>query len=245
MTDRSDNSQDLQPAHLLAPGRENAPYDRLPPIANHPLTPAQALPLLAEIEQKDLATAAHTWRVVLYARAVAEARGLDPDTIERITVAAALHDIGKVDIPDAILKKPGRLTHEEFETIKLHTVYGHKRLVDMNVDDPVLLNLVRSHHERVDGSGYPDGLRGADIPVGPRYFSVIDSFDAMTSIRPYRQTVGESAADRAIEELREKSGTWYCPEAVDLFERVYRNGVVSWVLHYYNDACPAPRICDR
>jgi len=214
----------------------------LPHIMRHPLTPKDALPLLAAIERKDMATAAHTWRVILYTRALCEARGLERDIIERITVAAALHDIGKIDTPDEILKKPGDLTADEFEIIKLHTVHGHRRLVEMGVDDPILLNLVRHHHERIDGSGYPDGLKGRDIPVGPRYFSVIDAFDAMTSVRPYRLEIGESAAQRALAELQTHAGVWYCDEAVELFESVFRKGGIDWVLHYFNDTCPVPPI---
>lgn len=209
-------------------------------IADHPLAPEEAWPLIKVVETKDMATAAHTWRVVLYIRALCEGLGLDEDIVERASVGAALHDIGKIDVPDEILKKPGRLTDEEFAIIKQHTVYGYDRLIRMGVEDTMVLNLVRWHHERLDGTGYPDGIAGADIPVGPRHFAVVDTFDAMTSLRPYRAEVGEAAAEKALDELRAKSGTWYCPEAVEGFEHLYRSGAITWILHYFNDEMPLP-----
>jgi HD-GYP domain-containing protein (c-di-GMP phosphodiesterase class II) len=170
--------------------------------------------LLRTIELKDRSTAAHTWRVTLYAKALAEHAGRPRDVIERITHAAALH-LGKIDIPDHILIKPGRLDDEEYAVMQAHTTLGYDRLVSMGVDDPITLNLVRYHHERWDGLGYPDKLKGEQIPVAARYFAVIDSFDAMTSVRPYRQDIGEEAAHHAIDEL-------------------------NWILHYFNDENPVP-----
>lgn len=198
--------------------------------------------LVRTIALKDQSTAAHTWRVVLYTRALAESLGVDRDTIQRLSIAAALHDVGKIDIPDEILMKPGRLTDEEFAVIKSHTTLGHERLMRMGEDDPILLNLVRWHHERVDGKGYPDGLLGEKIPLGPRVFSVIDSFDALTSVRPYRREVGEQAGDRAIAELQAGAGTRYSPEAVEMFADLYRRGDLHWILHYFNDEVPVPDI---
>jgi HD-GYP domain-containing protein (c-di-GMP phosphodiesterase class II) len=196
--------------------------------------------LVRAIELKDHSTAAHTWRVVLYTRALAEAEGLEKGMIERLTVAAALHDVGKIDIPDRILTKPGRLTDEEFEVIKTHPTLGHERLVRMGADDKVLLNLVRHHHERWDGAGYPDRLAGEAIPLGARYFAVIDTFDALTSVRPYRREVGEDAADRALAVLRDDAGTHYWPDAVQLFSSLYETGQLAWILHYFNDDVPVP-----
>lgn len=206
-------------------------------INEHEFAPEEAWPLIKVVETKDMATAAHTWRVVLYARALCEALGLDGDLIERVSVGAALHDVGKIDIPDEILKKPGRLTDEEFAEIRKHTVYGYDRLKRMGIEDSVVLNLVRWHHERLDGTGYPDGLKDLEIPVGPRYFAVVDTFDAMTSVRPYRSEVGAEAAEKALAELRDKAGSWYCPQAVETFEALYRSGAITWILHYFNDSC--------
>ena len=194
--------------------------------------------LVKAIERKDLSTAAHTWRVVLYARALAEESGLPHDLVGRITTGAALHDIGKLDIPDQILQKPGTLDPAEFEIIKTHAARGHARLLLMGEQDDIVLDLVRHHHERWDGSGYPDGLIGEAISPGARYFSVIDSFDAMTSLRPYRRETGVKAAEHALEELESGSGVRYWPTAVEVFARLIRTGRLNWIGEYFNDSCP-------
>lgn len=204
------------------------------------MDPAKVTDLVRQIERKDLSTAAHTWRVVLYTRAILEAFSIDRELIALVTQAAALHDVGKLDIPDAILQKPGRLTDEEFEIIKLHTVAGYGRMVQMDVSEEPILNLVRYHHERWDGLGYPFQLAGEDIPIGARMFAVIDSFDAMTSVRPYRRDLGEDAAHRALVELQAGSGTRYWPEAVDAFTNLYHTGHLDHILHYFNDEVPLP-----
>lgn len=202
------------------------------------MTPDIVRALVKTIELKDLSTAAHTWRVVLYTRALAEAAGLDRGFIERLSYAAALHDVGKIDIPDGVLQKPGPLTPEEYRTMQAHTSLGHERLVRMGETDEVMLELVRHHHERWDGKGYPDGLAGEEIATGARYFAVIDSFDAMTSVRPYRTGVGHEAAERAVEELERGSGTRYWPEAVRSFTALYRGGALGWIGEHFNDTCP-------
>lgn len=204
------------------------------------MSPDTVQALVSAIELKDLSTAAHTWRVVLYTRALAEEFHVDHETIERISLAAALHDVGKIDIPIEILQKPGKLTPQEFEIIKTHPTLGYDRLVRMGEQDPIALNLVRWHHERVDGEGYPDKLKAETIPPGARYFAVIDSFDAMTSVRPYRTEIGKDAADRAIIELQAGVCTRYCPEAVEAFTKLYRTGKLDWILSYFNDQCPVP-----
>jgi len=200
--------------------------------------------LVKLIEVKDHSTAAHTWRVALYARAVADRAGLDHPTIERVTRGAALHDYGKIEIPDAILQKPGALTDEERLIIQTHPERGHQRLIEMGETDEIVLELVRHHHERPDGLGYPDKLRAAQIPLVARFFAVIDSFDAMTSVRPYRQTIGEAAAERAMTELRAGAGTRYDADAVTMFGELYAGGSLDWILHYYNDECPV-RVFDH
>ncbi len=205
------------------------------------LDPVIVQSLVKAIELKDLSTAAHTWRVVLYARALAEQFGVDHAAIARLTTGAALHDLGKIDLPDEILQKPGPLTPDEYNIVKTHTVFGHAALRRMEETDPLILDLVRHHHERWDGKGYPDGLAGEHIALPARFFSVIDSFDAMTSLRPYRREVGEAAADRAVVELEAARGTRYWPEAVDAFARLYRSGHLNWILHHFNDASDAPR----
>lgn len=196
--------------------------------------------LLREIELKDLSTAAHTWRVVLYTRALAEHLGVDQALMPRLTHAAALHDVGKLDIAEAILQKPGKLTDDEFEEIKSHTTKGYERLRAMGETDEGVLNFVRHHHERWDGKGYPDRLAGTGIPLGPRFFAVIDSFDAMTSVRPYRHDVSEDAVRRAIDELRAGRETRYWPDAVDAFTGLYETGQLDWIHEHFNDRCELP-----
>jgi len=204
------------------------------------VSPEAVLALVKIIELKDLTTAAHTWRVVLYARAMAEEAGLPHDEIGRLTQAAALHDVGKIDIPDEILQKPGPLTDAEFQVMRTHAAIGHERLLRMMEDDPLLLHLVRHHHERQDGLGYPDRLAGDAIPMAARFFAVIDSFDAMTSLRAYRQEIGADAARHAIDELRAGIGTRYCDRCVDVFTDLYDTGRLGWILDYFNDHCEVP-----
>ncbi len=204
------------------------------------MSPGDVVELVQQIEVKDHSTAAHTWRVVLYTRAVFEELGAPAQQVAALTQGAALHDVGKLDIPDHILQKPAKLTHDEFEVIKIHPVSGYARLLQMGVDDDQVLDLVRYHHERWDGKGYPFGLAGEDIPTAARFFAVIDSFDAMTSVRPYRRDVGRAAADRAIAQLEEGAGTHYDPEAVEMFTHLYRSGELDYILNHFNDAAPLP-----
>lgn len=206
------------------------------------MAPEEVAAFVRVLEVKDGSTAAHTWRVVLYTRALAERLGVDHPTIQRLTLAAALHDIGKIDIPDGILLKPGRLTDEEFAIMRTHTTLGHERLLRMGEEDQGVLNLVRHHHERMDGTGYPDRLKGEAIPLGARFFSVVDTFDALTSVRPYRAEVGPEAAERAIEELQRHAGAWYSKEAVEAFADLYHTGELSWIQEYANDRCELPPI---
>lgn len=204
------------------------------------MSPERVKELLAEIERKDLSTAAHTWRVVLYARALCEAYGVDHEMIALVTQGAAMHDVGKLDVPDTILQKPDRLTDEEFEIIKIHPVSGYARMIDLDVDEEPILNLVRYHHERWDGLGYPFNLKGEDIPLGARFFAVIDAFDAMTSIRPYRRTIGADAAEHALQEIESGAGTRYAPEASAVFAELFRTGKLDHILHYFNDEATVP-----
>ena len=187
------------------------------------------------VERKDMSTAAHTWRVTMYAQAIGEKVGLAKDDLFSLMLGAVLHDIGKLDIPREILTKPGRLDDVEYEMIKQHTVLGYDRLRRMGVSDPRVLNIVRSHHERLDGSGYPDQLVGDEISREARWFAVIDGFDAMTSLRPYRKTVGTEAAREALAELQAHRDTWYDPEALDLFEGLFKGGHLDSILSHLND----------
>lgn len=196
--------------------------------------------LVEQIEARDMSTAAHTWRVVLYARAMGEAVGLDDADMRLLTHGAALHDVGKLDTPVEILTKPGRLTREEFEIVKLHPVSGYARLLELGVEDEPILDLVRYHHERWDGLGYPFQLGAEEIPVPARVFAVIDAFDAMTSVRPYRREVGPEAAEHALEQIEAESGTHYWPEGVRMFADLFRSGRLGYILDHFNDRVPLP-----
>lgn len=196
--------------------------------------------IVRQIEAKDASTAAHTWRVVLYLRALLEERGVRGDELLVATHGAALHDVGKIDIPAEILQKPGRLTAAEFEVIEQHTVTGYARMIELDVQEDVILDLVRYHHEKMDGSGYPYHLKGDGIPRIARDFAVIDTFDAMTSLRPYRREVGHDAGDKAIAMLIEAKGTKYDPDAVDRFASLYQRGALDYILAYFNDTADLP-----
>ncbi len=176
--------------------------------------------LSTAIEAKDGVTSDHIHRVQAYASGLARALSLtDPATLQAIEAAALLHDTGKLAIPEHILNKPGRLTPVEFETMKSHVDVGGDILSSVDFPYPVV-PIVRAHHENWDGTGYPRGLRGEDIPIGARILSVVDCFDALTSDRPYRPAMSESAA---LEIIVERRGTMYDPAVVDTFTRVYRD----------------------
>ncbi len=198
----------------------------------------RALALVDRLESHDTVTATHTWRVILYTRAIAEDAGLDHDLVDLLSLGAALHDVGKLDIDGSILRKPGRLSDDEFEIVRTHTILGEARLRDAGITAPPVLNMVRSHHERLDGSGYPDGLRGQQIPRAAMYFAVVDSYDAMTSRRPYQTVLPEDAEARALDELLSGRGRAYCPDAVERFVRLHEAGMLDWIGRHFNEDSP-------
>ena len=173
--------------------------------------------LSTAIEAKDGVTSSHIHRVQHYAMGLANALGgLDEQTMKAIEAAALLHDTGKLAVPERILNKPGKLTPAEFETMKLHVDVGADILSSIDFPYPVV-PIVRAHHENWDGSGYPNGLKGVDIPIGARILSVVDCYDALTSDRPYRAAMTD---DEALAIIRARRGTMYDPTVVDMFERV-------------------------
>jgi diguanylate cyclase (GGDEF)-like protein/putative nucleotidyltransferase with HDIG domain len=163
------------------------------------------------LEAKDAYTAAHSDKVANLAEAVAGRLDCGPDETRAIRYAGLLHDIGKIGVPTEILEKPGRLTEEEFETIKEHTVIGARLLESIPFFEEVH-PLVRYSHERWDGRGYTQGLAGEAVPLGSRIIAACDAFHAMTSDRPYRPAIGH---DEAIDELRTGAGTQFDPRVVD------------------------------
>jgi putative nucleotidyltransferase with HDIG domain len=175
--------------------------------------------LATAIDAKDEVTHGHIRRVQMGAVGLARKLGVhDEATIKAIEAAALLHDTGKLAIPEHILNKPGKLTSEEFEVMKQHARIGAEILAPVEFPFPVV-PIVRHHHENWDGSGYPDGISGTDIPIGARILSVVDCFDALTSDRPYRRRMTDETA-MAI--LLERKGSMYDPLVVDTFLAVYR-----------------------
>ncbi|HEY1660041.1 MAG TPA: HD domain-containing phosphohydrolase [Candidatus Sulfotelmatobacter sp.] len=173
--------------------------------------------LALAIEAKDHTTHIHLQRVRAYAVEIGKELGLSPEEIEALRAAALLHDIGKLAVPEHIINKPGKLTPEEFEKMKVHPLVGAEILERVAFPYPVA-PIVRSHHERWDGSGYPAGLMKEEIPIGARILSAVDCLDALASDRQYRPAI---PLDQAMATVREKSGTWFDPQVVDLLGRRY------------------------
>jgi putative nucleotidyltransferase with HDIG domain len=170
--------------------------------------------LAIAVDAKDQVTHGHIRRVQRHTLAVAAALGVtDPRDLKAIEAGALLHDIGKLAVPDYVLNKPSALTPAEFETMKKHATMGARILTAVDFPYPIV-PIVRHHHERWDGRGYPDGLVGAEIPLGARILSVVDCFDALTSDRPYRPRMTD---ERATEILRARKGTFYDPAVVEKF----------------------------
>ena len=175
--------------------------------------------LATAIEAKDGVTSDHIRRVQKFAVGLAKALGIgDESTIKAIKAAALLHDTGKLAVPEHILNKPGKLTAVEFEQMKLHVDVGADILSAIDFPYPVV-PIVRAHHENWDGTGYPRGLKGGEIPIGARILSVVDCYDALTSDRPYRPALSDEDAMKIVVERRARM---YDPDVVDMFVRVYR-----------------------
>lgn len=177
--------------------------------------------LAATIDARDHYTRRHSEMVAEYAVAIAEAMKLPSERVELIRQASHLHDIGKIGVHDFILLKPDKLTDEEWEEIKLHSVKGAEILAPLVVFLNGVIDMVKQHHERYDGKGYPSHYRDEEIDIGARIMAVADAFDAMLSERPYRKAYSK---EKAIEELRENSGTQFDPKIVETFLEVLNKG---------------------
>jgi putative nucleotidyltransferase with HDIG domain len=176
--------------------------------------------LLAEtLDLRDVGTARHSQTVGRYAEGIARALGLPNDRVERIRAAGVLHDIGKLGVADAVLKKPGALTDEEWVEMRRHPELGARILDHANLRD--ISGWVLAHHERIDGRGYPYGLAGDEIPLEARILAVADAYEAMTADRAYRAALGHDAAQG---ELRAGSGTQFDSAAVEAFLAVLPGG---------------------
>ncbi len=173
--------------------------------------------LALAIEAKDHTTHDHLQRVQVYAVEVGKDMGLDESQLEALRAAALLHDIGKLAVPEHIISKPGKLTREEFEKMKIHPIVGAEILERVRFPHPVT-PIVRSHHERWDGTGYPDGLRGQSIPIGARILAAVDCLDALASHRQYRRALPLDEAMRKWRPTLEKPSI---RKVVEVLQRRY------------------------
>lgn len=184
------------------------------------------------IDAKDAYTSGHSLRVAKCAEEIAKALGWNEEQILNIHYIALLHDIGKIGIPDAILNKPSHLTEDEFNVIKMHPVIGHEILKDIRIIEQVSEGALY-HHEKYDGTGYPNGLKGEEIPICARIVGIADAYDAMTSNRVYRAKLRD---EMVIAEFEKFKGTQFDPELTELFLGMLRNGfsipATDWMSEY-------------
>ncbi|MGB9587762.1 MAG: diguanylate cyclase, partial [Armatimonadota bacterium] len=172
----------------------------------------------AAIDARDHYTVEHSWNVRKYSLMIGRWLGLAEKEIELLGKAAALHDVGKIGVPDQVLNKPSDLNETEMSIVRTHCVIG-EAIVRNSDDNQAILPGIRSHHERFDGKGYPDGLAGKSIPLIARIIAVADTYDALTSDRPHRRAYN---ADQALEILRSCAGSQLDPEIVDVFSQAIR-----------------------
>lgn len=170
------------------------------------------------VERRDPGTAGHQTRVADLARSIAKDMGLSEIQVDAVRLAATIHDLGKISIPADILSRPGKLTDSEFRLIKLHPKSGYDILKTVDLPWPIA-DIILQHHERMDGSGYPQGLKGEDILLESRIIGVADVVEAMASHRPYRAALG---IDKALQEISTKRGILYDPGAVDACLNLFR-----------------------
>lgn len=176
------------------------------------------------VAERDEQTGGHCDRVAQNAVELGSALGIDGDARRTLYWAGMLHDLGKLGVPEAILRKPGRLTRQEFELVKHHPAHGAELLLEISADFADIAEGVRSHHERWDGGGYPDGRAGEAIPLIGRVLAVVDVYEAVTSVRPYRGPMSRAEARRLI---RDGSGAHFDPRVVEAFLRLEGEGRVT------------------
>jgi HD-GYP domain-containing protein (c-di-GMP phosphodiesterase class II) len=191
--------------------------------------------LAAAVEAKDVVTSSHLRRVCHLSVELAKAIDLELALSEDFVFGCLLHDVGKIGIPDMILNKGGPLNDAEWEVMKRHPAIGMKVVEPLNLDG-VTLGIIGHHHERWDGLGYPDGLRGEQIPLAARIFTVGDAIDAMTSRRPYRAGM---TLDEAVERVQQGAGTQFDPEVVEALVRLNRSGTLRLTDEDPSDPTPS------
>jgi HD-GYP domain-containing protein (c-di-GMP phosphodiesterase class II) len=175
--------------------------------------------LAQAVDDKDRCTRNHSERVALYATAVAVHIGLPIEHIEQITIAGTLHDVGKLAVPDEVLLKPGPLSPDEFELVQDHSEAGERMVLALGLEE--IATWIRHHHERWDGTGYPDGLAGERIPLPSRILGAADALDAMTTARAYRDAL---SLEEAMNELVEQSGRQFDRHVADCLVELLGNG---------------------
>jgi len=178
------------------------------------------LALATAIEAKDPYTEGHVDRVASYALSLGGETGLAPWELQLLRKAAILHDVGKIGVNESVLLKPGPLSADEFNHMKRHTVIG-ERICKPLQQDRLILEVIRHHHERYDGKGYPDGLAGEDIPIAARIMAVVDAYDALTSDRPYRKRLSQ---EQAVQILKQEAGKQFDPKIAIAFVSMLETG---------------------
>lgn len=216
----------IQKIHIIEENRHQTELE-IEKKENKKITLQMMESLSTTIEAKDEYTRGHSRRVAQYAALIAKNMGWTNEEIQNLKNCAYLHDIGKIGIPDQILNKPGKLTNEEFNLIKQHTTIGQDILKDITII-PHIDEVTRSHHEHYDGTGYPDGLKGNEIPIQARIIALADSYDAMNSRRIYRNALSHG---RIYHEIQMNAGTQFDPEITKVFLKLMDNGSLFHLEH--------------
>lgn len=206
--------------------------DFAPPLNDVGLTSLLALAWV--VEARDPYTGGHLWRVSRYASLLAEAAGLSSHEIAMTTIGGFLHDLGKIAVPDAVLRKTDRLTNEEYDVIKTHPQVG-RNLLAAHPFGILVIDAIYAHHERPDGKGYPEGLTKDVIPAMSAIVGICDAFDAMTSARPYRKAM---TVEAALGILRENLGTQFHEEHGDLFLQLDGDRNLQHIVGHSDDGIP-------